>query len=221
MNLPFDLSKNEIVWRQLYAQGQNDLRYPNDVFVRCCYRYLDSNRSGNILDFGFGTGANLIHLAQLGYTLSGIEISEHALHKTRVRLENIGLRAELHCIEPGSPLPWESEFFDAVVAWQVLYYNDWDSWRRVFSELDRVLRPGGVFIGATAAPGDISQTMSEALGGGLYRSKVPGQEGCILAIPDEPEIANCFPGREIELGEFSYRLGEIVSRHWVVVYRKD
>ena len=143
------------------------------------------------------------------------------MQKTKLRLNEKGLIAELHCIEPGLPLPWASDYFDAVIAWQVLYYNDWDSWRAVFHELDRVLRPGGVFICATAAPGDISQIIAEPLGGGLYRSSVPGQEGCILAIPDEIGIAECFAVRTIELGEFSYRLGEIVTRHWIVIYRKD
>ncbi len=133
MQASSNLKNNADVWKQLYAEGKNDLRYPNDVFVRCCYRYFGSGSVRNILDYGFGTGANLIHLAQLGYNLSGIEISEHALQKTRV----------------------------------------------------------------------------------------PGQEGCILAIPDEIGIAECFPGRTIELGEFSYRLGEIVTRHWVVVFRKN
>jgi hypothetical protein len=29
------LEVNSKVWQDLYAQGKNDLRYPNDVFVRC------------------------------------------------------------------------------------------------------------------------------------------------------------------------------------------
>jgi SAM-dependent methyltransferase len=216
-----DLKSNQDVWKRIYAEGKNDLRYPNDVFVRCCHRYLGNSGGPRILDFGFGTGANLIHLAEMGFNVSGVEISEHALQKTKMRLEEKGLSAELLCIEPGAQLPWPSSYFDAVIVWQVLYYNDWDSWRKVVNELDRVLRPGGVFICATAAPGDISQTMAEPLGNGLYRSKVPGQEGCILVIPDEQQLSQGFPGRKFDLGEFGYRIGETVARHWLVVYRKD
>jgi SAM-dependent methyltransferase len=216
-----DLQCNTTTWQQLYADGKNDLRYPNDVFVRCCYRYLDPASVEKVLDFGFGTGANLIHLARAGYAVSGAEISSHAMDKTARRLAEQGLQADLRCIEPGAALPWPADYFDAVVTWQVLYYNDWDSWHLTVAELERVLRPGGVFICATAAPGDISQTMAEALGDGLYRSRVPGQAGCLLAIPELPDLAACFPGRTLEIGEFSYRLGETVSRHWVIVYRKD
>ena len=220
MSKALDLKNNEDVWKRLYAEGKNDLLYPNDVLVRCCYRYLDSASDRKILDYGFGTGANLIHLAQLDFNVSGVEISEHALQKTRTRLDEKSLNAELHCIEPGTQLPWPASHFDAVIAWQVLCYNNWNSWRFAVEDLERVLRPGGVFICATTAPGDISQTVAEDLGDGLYRSKVPGQEGCILVIPDEQQLSRCFPERKYELGEFGYRIGATVARHWLIAYRK-
>lgn len=211
---------NEHVWKQLYAQGKNDLRYPNDVFVRCCHRYLDPHSVSNVLDYGFGTGANLIYLAESGFQCSGVEISQHALEKAKHRLNERNLGADLRCVTPGYSLPWPSATFDAVVAWQVLYYNDWVSWGNTVKELERVLKSGGVFLCATAAPGDVSHTMADSIGGGLYRSRVPGQEGCILAIPNESQLAEKFPGRAIEAGEFGHRLGETTVRHYVVIYHK-
>lgn len=216
-----EVKANEDVWKRLYAEGKNDLRYPNDVFVRCAHRHLNPERDRNVLDYGFGTGANLIHLAQAGFNVSGVEISQHALDKARVRLEERGLRAELDCIIPGGALKHPPASFDAVVAWQVLCYNNWTTWQAAIAELERVLRPGGIFICATTAPGDVSQTMSETLEEGLYRSRVPGQEGCILVIPNERQLAQCFPGRDLDVGEFGYRMGGIVARHWLITYRKD
>ena len=172
MSFEYEIKHNSITWQKLYSEGKNDLRYPNDVFIRCCYKYLDKSTS-RVLDYGFGTGANLIHLANLGCDVSGAEISNHAVEKTKDRLSEWGLSADLRCIEAGGLLPWPSEYFDAIVTWQVLCYNDWDTWRHAVSELERVLKPGGLFICATAAPGDISQTMSQSIGNGLYKSQVP------------------------------------------------
>jgi SAM-dependent methyltransferase len=211
---------NANVWKRLYAEGKSDLRYPNDVFVRLAYRYIDSSVQ-TVLDYGCGTGANLIHLAQRGFNLAGVEISEHALETTRGRLAQLGLNADLRCVSPGEVLPWASESFDAVIAWQVLCYNDWQSWSFAVGELDRLLRPGGVFICATTAPGDISQKMAESLGDGLYRSNVPGQEGCLILIPSEDQLERCFPGKKIEVGELGYSFGGTVARHWIVVSRKN
>ena len=214
------LQVNAEVWQRLYAQGKNDLRYPNDVFVRCTYRYLGTDVC-RALDYGCGTGANLLHLARRGMEMSGLEISDHALGVARQRLQEAGLSADLQTGTPGARLPWPDGYFDAVVAWQVLCYNDWLSWRVAVKELDRVLRPGGVFIGATTAPGDISHAFSQPLGDHLYRSEVPGQEGCVLLIPDEEALSRCFPERKLEIGEMGYRFDEIVARHWIVVYQKD
>jgi SAM-dependent methyltransferase len=219
--LDANTKRNADVWRELYAQGKNDLRYPNDVFIRCCHRYLSPDSAPRVLDYGFGTGANLLHMVAAGFTASGAEISEHALLKAAERLQERGLRADLRSTEPGAALPWPTAYFDAVIAWQVLCYNNWDSWAFAVAELERVLRPGGTLICATTAPGDISQVMADRIGDGLYRSRVPGQEGCIVLIPDEEQLSRCFPGRTFATGEFGYRMGEVIARHWLITYRKD
>jgi len=213
------LEVNSKVWQDLYAQGKNDLRYPNDVFVRCAYRYLD-DKVRTVLDYGCGTGANLIHLAQRGKEMSGFEISEHALTITENRLSGLGLQADLKVGISGQKLPWPDNYFDAIVAWQVLCYNDWISWAMAIKELDRVLAPGGVFIAATTAPGDITQRLSSPLGNCLYESEVNGQEGCVVLIPDEAALSRCFPGQELEIGELMYRFDGIDARHWIIIYRK-
>lgn len=113
------LKINSKLWQDLYDQGKNDLRYPSDVFVRCANKYLGSNVR-KVLDYGCGTGANLLHLAQRGMTVSGIEISESALALTQKRIKESNLTADLKLGVPGAPLPWPDNSFDAVIAWQVL-----------------------------------------------------------------------------------------------------
>lgn len=219
--MTYDIKQNEQVWKTLYAAGKNDLRYPNDVLVRVGYRYLNPDLHKKVLDFGFGTGANLLHFTRLGFQMSGIEISEHAIEVARDRLNEGGTLADLKLYRPGTPLPYEADFFDAIIAWQVLYYNDWESLAFAVSELERVLRPGGLFIAATAAPGDISQKIAEPIGDALFCSQVPGQEGCVLVIPEQQDLSRFFLGRKLEVGEFGYRIGETVARHWIVVFEKE
>jgi SAM-dependent methyltransferase len=210
---------NAATWQRLYASGKNDLRYPSDVLVRLAATLLNKSEDRRILDFGFGTGANLLHFAGEGYELYGVETSECALARTQEKLDRAALRAQLHLVRPDEPLPFESRLFDVTYAWHVLYYNNRDGWVAAVRELERVTRSAGRIIVATAAPGDISQVMADPIGEGLYRSRVPGQEGCLVLIPEHQALADLFPGREIEVGEFGYRLGATKARYWIITYR--
>jgi len=210
---------NSRVWQALYAAGKNDLRYPDDALVRLSARLFDRGRDRRILDLGFGTGANLLHLAGLGYEVHGVEISEHATARTRQRLQAARLRADLHLIGTEDPLPFEDGYFDVVYAWQVLYYSDGDTWQRKVKEMERVTRRGGLILVATAAPGDVSQVEAEPLGDFVYRSTVADQKGCILTIPEREALPQFFPGRQLEIGEFGLQYGATRSRHWVITYR--
>jgi SAM-dependent methyltransferase len=210
---------NADVWQALYAAGKNDLHYPSEVLVRLGGRYLGRDSPKRILDYGFGTGANLLHFARQGHEMSGVEVSQDAVRLVRERLAAQDLQAGVDAIAPGSRLPFADGYFDVVVAWQVLYYNDRAGWAAAVRELERVAAAGALILVATAAPGDISQLQSEHLEGSQYRSRVAGQEGCILTIPEREELAGFFPGRTLEIGEFGYAFGDIKSRHWIITYR--
>ena len=209
---------NASVWQGLYAAGRNDLRYPNEQLVRLFARYFSGQQGMRVLDFGFGTGANVAHIAALGHEVHGVEVSSAALQRAHERLAAAGLPAQLELVAPGAPLPYPTQHFDVVVAWQVLYYNDVAGWTATVRELERVTRPGGRILVATAAPGDISQVQAEPLGAGVYRSQVPGQEGCIVTIPGEADLARLFPQRSLELGEFGHTFAGVRSHHWIITY---
>lgn len=210
---------NSAVWQRLYAQGKNDLQYPNDVLVRLAARLLRKGQDRRILDFGFGTGANLAHFASQGFEMHGVDISGHALARTQERLRIAGLSADVRVIDIGQRLPYPDGFFDVAYSWQVVYYNNRDGWRSTISELERVIKQGGLVVVATAAPGDISQVQAQSLGDHMYRSQVPDQEGCILTIPDKDALPEFFPGRSIDIGEFGFRIGATTSRYWIITYK--
>jgi|ERR1700733_4866125 SAM-dependent methyltransferase len=107
-------------------------------------RYLD--RKGTpprILDVGCGTGYSLSWLGRLYRTdhTYGIDVSQHAA--------DIWNSRDLHtaAIASASDLPFESNQFDLVTCFDVVYQFSPDRSRRALSEIHRVLKPGGlVFI---------------------------------------------------------------------------
>jgi SAM-dependent methyltransferase len=210
---------NARIWSELYESGKGDLQYPSDILVRVGARLLDSRRDRRILDFGCGTGANLTHFASQGFDVTGVDVAEHALERTRARLKSANLSADLRLVAAGERLPFEDGRFDAAYAWQVLYYSDTDGWRSSLAELERVCKKGARIVVATAAPGDISQVQSIPIGDFTYRSLVPGQEGCIMTIPDRESLPRFFPEHDLDIGEFGFEFGSMTARHWIVSFR--
>lgn len=213
------IQKNSKVWEDIYSQGKGILSYPNESMVRLTYNLLDPLRHKQILDYGFGSANNLIHLARRSFAMTGVEVSQSALEIANRRCMDAGVNADLRLIE-GGELPFEQNSFDAVIAWQVLYYNNWSGLHAAIHEIERVLRPGGIFIGTMAGVGDISHKLGKALGDCEYISGAPGQEGAHLIILDKHELNRCFPGMEITIGEFNYQYGEVQSHHFIISYQK-
>lgn len=212
------MDENSRVWESLYSAGKNILVYPNESFVRMTYGLLDVQTHPRVLDYGFGAGANLLHLGRRGFKMSGIEVSKSAVAIGQKRCKQEGIDAEL-ILSTEPTIPFGDNQFDVVVAWQVLYYNDWKSLAFAVQEIERVLRPGGIFIGTMAQEGDTSHTNSNSLGDCEYVSNVQGQEGARLLIIQESNLTRCFPGRDLRVGQFNYSFNGVESRHFIIVYQ--
>lgn len=213
---------NARVWKKLYAEGKNDLLYPNDSFVRVFSRlFSGATKPLHILDYGFGTGANLIHLAQKGHRTAGVEISADALAVTQKRLTALNLASDLSLTTPGAKLDFPDNCFDVVMSWQVIYYNDWKGLHAIVQEFERVTRPNGTIIIAMAAPGDISQVLADRTAEDVYISRVPGQEGCVLVIPEKEQLPSIFKSANLQIGEFLFDNQGAVSRHWIITYNVE
>jgi ubiquinone/menaquinone biosynthesis C-methylase UbiE len=96
---------------------------------------------GNLLDFGCGSGDLSAHLAALGYSVTGIDISSSMLQSATNRFEKTAQWIQLSPL--WTRLPFEDATFDAVLASSVLEYVA--DLAVVFREVARVTKRGGLF----------------------------------------------------------------------------
>jgi SAM-dependent methyltransferase len=93
--------------------------------------------SGNLVDIGCGTGSYAAALAELGWTVTGVDVSEDMLRRALEKgVETV--RAD------AAALPFEDASFDAAVS--IFTHTDVDDFSAVVGEVARVLRPGAPFV---------------------------------------------------------------------------
>ncbi len=210
---------NAGIWNGLYGGGLV-ISYPSDAFVRVAHRLLSPSEHPRALDYGFGSGQNAAHLLKRGFTVSGVEASAEALKSAAALLTERGLKADLKLSADGR-LPWPDASFDAVIAWSVLEYNDWKGLAAAVAEIERVLRPGGVFLGAINAPGDFKHKNSRPIGDGVFvLDEKTGQSGATVIVPERSQLSRCFPGRALTVGEYGHEFGPSHARHWILSYTR-
>jgi ubiquinone/menaquinone biosynthesis C-methylase UbiE len=212
---------NKDVWDRLYKSGLK-MEYPKEELVRRVHHLFRNMQGKKVLDLGFGCGSNLIYLLKSGFEGYGCDISPAALELAQKRLKELRLPADLKLFM--DVIPYPNEFFDIVVSWQTLYYNDPETLKSMIKEISRVLKPGGKILVTLARKNDIIFECADKIDNKTYRvnSKMPSQEGAIVYVVDnEDEIKQLFSGFKIlEIGYFESKFAGMVSSHWVVYGEK-
>jgi len=106
-----------------------------------------SANQSRLLEIGCGAGFVTERLAQLGYTVVGIDLCSGAIFQAQQHALNSGSEISSHveyCVGSATDLDFPSSSFDAVVAADVLeHIHDLPS---AISEIHRVLKPGGLLL---------------------------------------------------------------------------
>ena len=95
-----------------------------------------------VLDAGCGTGSQSVRLARRGFTVEGVDFSEHAVEQARANVSDEGLAGEIRLRQADLlALPFADAEFQYALCWGVLLHvPDVD---RAVAELARVIGPGG------------------------------------------------------------------------------
>lgn len=104
---------------------------------------LLGNGAGRLLDVGCGTGTCSVALGDLGWQVTGVDVSEDMLRRAQERGVHV-LRAD------GAALPFEGGSFDAAVS--IWTHTDLDDFASAVREVARVLHKEAPFVYVGAHP---------------------------------------------------------------------
>lgn len=102
-------------------------------------------KKGKIIEFGAGHGQDTRFFAKRGYQVVSTDFSDTANEYNRKKLpEKLKDRVTIKNLDLSNPLPFGSNSFDIVYAHLAIHYFDDYGTNQVFSEIHRVLKPGGL-----------------------------------------------------------------------------
>lgn len=154
-------------WAGDYDDSVGGFGYTNPAVVSALFARLQPDVTAPVLDAGCGTGLIgwILHVA--GYRdVSGIDLSPGMLERARAR----GCYRNLATAVLGEPLDVPDAAFGGVVASGVFTVGHAPA--SAFSEIARVLRPGGVFAVSITDPvyeaGDFRQAIDALVDAGTW-----------------------------------------------------
>ena len=97
------------------------------------------------LDMGCGFGRNSIFMAKQGFDVFGFDLSEHSVNLTieKAKEQNVTLKAENFVVADMINLPYADNSFDCLLALNVISHTDTEGFKKILSEIKRVLKPNG------------------------------------------------------------------------------
>ena len=168
-----------IEWNQRYEQGTHASLDPDPFFVQAYREFVEPRFKyvGRALDLAGGVGRHVIYLAERGWLVTLMEISDVALKQARREAEH----RDVHLFAEQTDLT-EAELpegaFDLIV---VFFYLE----RSLFPQIAAALRPGGMLLYKTYTE------EQQKLGGGPTHPMHLLQCGELQCAFAELEILSC------------------------------
>ncbi|MDR9431806.1 MAG: class I SAM-dependent methyltransferase [Natronomonas sp.] len=136
-------------WDQIYATQGRRAEYPDEFVIRFVNKHLLGDgkdpASTRVLDLGCGPGRHVAYLAREGFETYGVDHSKVAVEMALDLCQGAGLDATVR--EEGiTDLSFRDASFDCVIDCATIQHNYMDEIEAAVSEVQRVLKPDGLFF---------------------------------------------------------------------------
>lgn len=132
----------QLRWNQRYAESPSSWIEPDNFLIRAYEEFLASTRPGFALDVAGGAGRNSVWLAQRGWRVKLIDISDVALSQAREKFDTASPHKgslETEIVDLNSVEDLGARRFDLITVFYFLR-------RELFPAIARALKPGGTLI---------------------------------------------------------------------------
>lgn len=112
------------------------------IFAEQITSYLP--KTGSLLELASGQGQDARYFARLGYKVTATDLVETGLKEAQQKAEKENLHIVFQTADLAQPLAFADASFDIVYSHLGLHYLDKIGTAKMFKEIHRVLKPGGI-----------------------------------------------------------------------------
>lgn|SRR3989338_4842545 len=112
------------------------------LFAEQVQQYLP--HEGKILELGSGQGQDALYFAKQGYDVMATDLVDTGLKECEQKGKSQDLSINFQLVDIAEPLPFEDKSFDIVYSHLGLHYLNKEGTKKLFQEIYRVLKPGGI-----------------------------------------------------------------------------
>jgi ubiquinone/menaquinone biosynthesis C-methylase UbiE len=133
-------------WNKIFKKNGKVFLRPYKKIIEVADIFKKNNIK-RVLDLGCGTGRHTVYLARRGFDVYGIDIAKEGVKMTKSWLKEENLKADLKVGNIYAKLPYQDNFFDAIITTGVIGHSDIAGIRKTIKEMKRILRSNGfVFV---------------------------------------------------------------------------
>lgn len=161
-----------------------------------------------ILDLGCGNGQHSIYFSKEGFEVYASDIDCRLINQNlrHLNMSNINI-----CEHSFTNIPYESDFFDAVICTSTIHHAVIDDIKKGINEVNRVLKPNGYFIFDIVSKEDESYGLGTKIEENTFVGSREGEENIPHHYTDEKELElllKAFSSVEINKSIYSFSYSE-------------
>lgn len=139
--------KSKNIWELVYRQRKTPQLYPYETVVTLLMplSYQENNKK-SVLEIGMGMGNNLWFAAREGFQVTGIDGSKTAIEFAKRRFYQEDLKGRILQRKFGSNLPFKNQEFDIILDMGSLTCAGKSIANQTIYEIERIIKPGGIFL---------------------------------------------------------------------------
>lgn len=162
------LPDQHVLWNEKHGKGEHAAHRVSEMpFARRAAEYFPDDAL--VLEIGCGVGADAVFFAAQGYDVIATDISEVVIAQDKEVYADLPVRFEQ--LDVTAVLPFGDASLGAVYSHLALHYYDHATTERVFGELHRILRQGGVLAFACKSVHDSRYGKGEEVEPDLFIAK--------------------------------------------------